>query len=1308
MCEMYNCPVTYTVEEDRLAWNSEEMVQEDRVILETEITLKTGPNITMKIHEESRCNSELSGTFTESEEDSKRRAIIKVLNDDSETEGYEESRTSPRTPRKVRFGGESVKLRTPESDSSHQAEEEDNQSILTITVTDAVSITTRKSLIPVRISSLPSSPKKSTLPDPKPLKKQYQSAPNLSALSSKIPIRKHALQEKKKVALETGETSGINHTSSKAAEKPASLKPPILKHSRAEDVLSPVPVHNEIEVFHNLTRSPERSRKSSLTGENKEEPSELEKEREEPAAQAKTYDSFQVYKEVPLLKVPKESSVVIEEITESNALKVHNGKPSALQQSLSSLTSEDEVWAKSEALDSVVKMLKEPGTCESLEAGAAALLFEALFACHHRDRLHSLADDSLMILIAGLRPEVLERCLPRLILSLCKMGASSGVRCALVAMKKLPPKKLQLEVLSRGFGHRTREGALQILMACTRLYPRQDVEVVRIAEFAALALRDRRRRVRQAALETLAAAAQLSSVHETLNVVESAIKDFGDFGEIIQVVRTRLSRKQLPTVDLDGSIRYTSPIDQNESHWITGSVLKGNVSPSPISSASSSNTSANYWMHNLRHEHNFNSGSMRIRQLSESNEEDVFDDSCKIWTPDASNCDTLKAANGSKAGVLRPVYILQPESATENGKHSRGYRKYDRGRSFSPPKHFKGHFPAGLVDPVPIIPVHSNTNGTDKHYSAPDAYSRLQYPADSRLQQGFRKSFSSDQLYSNDRLPSKYEPQSLSLSSRSSSTSTGSSTKSGFWYRDLKSGIPLPIAESKLKIRHSTSSSITSNGPLIAKRSITNSPQHTPGSSKPSPRPQTHVGDHESISHLSLPPPLSSGSETSGYYTPSPPDTYPPAFIKMDTEERPSSDAEEPIEQNRADSRSNKSVLNEEGQSPGPGSRIGSAQPTNHFLGEPIHDNYPSVESIQLNNNEEVAQSRPPSHQLLLQSIPAKIEIRRKSKSVIDLPNFLPQIAPIRKNVNSAPPRNEDNVLNNNPEPDATDPLPPMVDAGQHQEVTKSQQSSAVVRKSKLERRRLSRNDSKTLKASPRAAAESSIAKPPNKPKDVLQHVLTQLEDPNWEATVEGLQGLIKLLKQSPDTVLQQIHQICIVLAKHIKNLRSQVARVACNTASELFLTCRRALDMEIEDIAIPLLQRTADTNRFLRADANATLDVMCEHLPTHRVIPVVAARGCAHPNSVVRAASVRLLGDLVRRLGAERVFCMPKELRDKLLLAGANALADGNVEARSHGKSMLKHLVEHPNFQRNLREAVPQNILRHISKVLATIKPDA
>lgn len=79
----------------------------------------------------------------------------------------------------------------------------------------------------------------------------------------------------------------------------------------------------------------------------------------------------------------------------------------------------------------------------------------------------------------------------------------------------------------------------------------------------------------------------------------------------------------------------------------------------------------------------------------------------------------------------------------------------------------------------------------------------------------------------------------------------------------------------------------------------------------------------------------------------------------------------------------------------------------------------------------------------------------------------------------------------------------------------------------------------------------------------------------------------------------------------------------------------------------------------------------------------------------------------MIRRLGAERVFQMPKELRDKLLLAGANALADGNLETRSQGKSLFKYLMGHPHFQKYLHEAVPQNILRHISKGLSSINPN-
>lgn len=116
----------------------------------------------------------------------------------------------------------------------------------------------------------------------------------------------------------------------------------------------------------------------------------------------------------------------------------------------------------------------------------------------------------------------------------------------------------------------------------------------------------------------------------------------------------------------------------------------------------------------------------------------------------------------------------------------------------------------------------------------------------------------------------------------------------------------------------------------------------------------------------------------------------------------------------------------------------------------------------------------------------------------------------------------------------------------------------------------------------------------------------------------------------------------------------------------------------------------------------------MCEHLPPHRVIGVIITRGCLHQNGVVRSASMKLLKDLAHKLGPDRVFQLQKEIRDKVLVAGANSLTDGSLEVRSHGKSLFTCLSCHPHFHKNLHEAVPQNVLRHIAKSLASLKPSA
>ena len=89
---------------------------------------------------------------------------------------------------------------------------------------------------------------------------------------------------------------------------------------------------------------------------------------------------------------------------------------------------------------------------------------------------------------------------------------------------------------------------------------------------------------------------------------------------LLKALCFRLSRKQLPSVDMDGTVRYSSPVDQVETDWISGSIFKNNASSSsPLSSASSSTPSVNYWMHNLRHDNTFNNGSTLIQQLSASN-----------------------------------------------------------------------------------------------------------------------------------------------------------------------------------------------------------------------------------------------------------------------------------------------------------------------------------------------------------------------------------------------------------------------------------------------------------------------------------------------------------------------------------------------------------------------------------------------------------------------------------------------------------------------------------------------------------------
>lgn len=225
------------------------------------------------------------------------------------------------------------------------------------------------------------------------------------------------------------------------------------------------------------------------------------------------------------------------------------------------------------------------------------------------------------------------------------------------------------------------------------------------------------------------------------------------------------------------------------------------------------------------------------------------------------------------------------------------------------------------------------------------------------------------------------------------------------------------------------------------------------------------------------------------------------------------------------------------------------------------------------------------------------------------------------------------------------------------------------------------------------------------KPRDILTQCMDQLDSPDWETTMTGIQTFLRLIRHHPQLVESQIHVITIALAKQVKSLRSQVARAACKAAGEFFSTHNKALEHESEDLTLHLLNRTADTNKFLRADAGRALDMMCDNLTTSKVIHILSSRGATHLNAVVRTSTAKLLNRLVSRLGCDKVFTMNKECRDKIIVNCANLLMEGSLETRNYAKDIFRQLSAHGSYNKVIFEVIPQRTYRNIEKTLKTIK---
>lgn len=145
----------------------------------------------------------------------------------------------------------------------------------------------------------------------------------------------------------------------------------------------------------------------------------------------------------------------------------------------------------------------------------------------------------------------------------------------------------------------------------------------KIAKSLVFALTDRKRKVRQAVLELLAILAQLTSISLLLDVVTAETEEHPEQERIIRVLRNRfvkrillscfilciilrLSRRQLPIVEPNGLIRYSTPIGESELEWLSlgnNGLSSGQNYPNSESRQrinSSSNSDLGFWQRDDR------------------------------------------------------------------------------------------------------------------------------------------------------------------------------------------------------------------------------------------------------------------------------------------------------------------------------------------------------------------------------------------------------------------------------------------------------------------------------------------------------------------------------------------------------------------------------------------------------------------------------------------------------------------------------------------------------------------------------------
>ncbi|XP_067943298.1 TOG array regulator of axonemal microtubules protein 1-like [Watersipora subatra] len=239
----------------------------------------------------------------------------------------------------------------------------------------------------------------------------------------------------------------------------------------------------------------------------------------------------------------------------------------------------------------------------------------------------------------------------------------------------------------------------------------------------------------------------------------------------------------------------------------------------------------------------------------------------------------------------------------------------------------------------------------------------------------------------------------------------------------------------------------------------------------------------------------------------------------------------------------------------------------------------------------------------------------------------------------------------------------------------------------------------------PSSVSTTEEPRPFSKPAVALKDAMRLIENDDWSVKMDAINKLRRLAMFHADVILPSAHSITLALIAEVKNLRSQVAKLAVIGLGDLFINLKKALDPDLDGCAKTLLPKNGEANDFIRAELDRTLDAMVNNTTSQRCLIAFIVGGASHKNPIVRKLAIKHITTLCERLGPGKLLSGIKDLTEKVVPVVASMCSDSSPETRWYARKILLMLLKHEDFELVFKKNLSDKDYRDVKQIAETLK---